>query len=335
MPIEDLFKAMDMFKQGAQEYQQTQAVNDARTQLGALQQQQLQEGASEKSMQDYRVRTAAVGQDLALRLTAANASPLGISAATSGLVPSASETEQNRANMALEQARMTSTAPGSPAGLEKTRAETAFLTHKMMMDAMLGKNQQKDMNEAQKTFEKRPDVAPLLKNSGILDEAINQLQTTKGADGSAIFANLARIGLVKNANGGRPSQQEFQAVEDSPAFYDKVRKSVGLATTGTYPENKTQFYIDALTRNKQNNIKSLSNAIDSHSEGSAALNPKLDASVVKTGLRAKYSNILGDENKNTADVSAALDWLASDEGAAANPATIKAVRDQIKKLRGQ
>ncbi len=206
MALDDLIKSVEMFKQGVSEYQTTQAVADAR--------QSLSQATLNAKNEDERFKQAqGIGQDLALRLTAANVSPERIQSAIGGLVPSASVTEQGKQNIAGEQVKMSSTEGGSPFGLEKTKSETAIAIAKMHLDAALGKNATKEANDMNKyvtDFSKQPQNKPIFDSINKLDEALGSLNQNQGKMGATMATEMAKLGVIRSV-AGRVNVQEIQA----------------------------------------------------------------------------------------------------------------------------
>lgn len=284
MAIDDLFKAMEMFKSGAQHYQQTQAVNDARQKLGDLQSQQDIADASESQMREYRVRQQQIGQDLALRLTAANAAPLSIQAATSGLVPSASEAAQNEATLQLEKTKLGSTAPSSAFQIEKMKSEAELKKAQIMADAALGKNERKDTNDMMTKFEKMPEVMPYLKNMPVLEDASNKMHENAEAFGSTAITNLVKMGVIK-ASVSRVSQKEIDAANESASAWSQLQKQIGIQVGGEAPKTVQDFWTKVVDNQLENSKKSLKSRINQYSQS----NPKVDPATLEKNLLLRHN----------------------------------------------
>ncbi len=322
MSLDELIKGINMFKQGISEYQTTQAVSDARKQLADV-------NANAKNEDERFQHAQAVGTDLALRMTAANVSPEKIQAAVGGLIPSASTMGQAAAMGKQEEAKMASMLPGSPAGLEKTKVEAAFALEKMKMDALMGRNSSKDLNEMTTKFEKMPETKPLLQAIPTLQDASDMMKKNYGLYGSTAVTNLVKMGVIKSAV-QRVTEKEIAAANESPSAWANFKKNMGIELSGEAPKNVQDFWT-RLVDEKLDNAKS---QLKGHVKSYAGSNPKVDANVLEQTLLARH-NLGAPKSTESADVQAALDWLASDEGSRADAGTLQAVRNKIKELRGK
>lgn len=310
--MDDLFKALGMFKEGMTQYQTAQAVNDARDSLTQLQK-------SEDDKSKLFQGTAQIGQDLALRLTGAGASPEKIQSAIGGMVPSASMESQNQATMAGQKMGFEKAME-----VEKLKAASAEKIAGIHADALNGKNQGKDFSDAAKAFEKLPQVIPALKSLPTLQDASDKMHENFGQYGSTAITNLVKMGVIK-ASVARVTEKEIEAANESPSMWAKFQKERGLQLTGETPKNVQEFWTKVVDDQLNNTKQHLQKHIKSYS-GS---NPKLDASLLEKSLLSRHN--LSDTS-SAADIQQALEWLSSDEGAKADPGMRKAIADKIKKM---
>lgn len=324
MALDDLKFAIDAFKTGLNEYQTTQAVNDARQQLSYVNKSTADAG---QKFQD----TAQIGQDLALRLTAANVAPSRIQEAVGGLVPSASMESQNRATLAGQ-------ALGYNKGMdtEKLKAANALEIAKIHSAALLGKDASKEANDMSKyvtDFSKQPQNKPLFDSINKLDEALGSLDQNQGKMGATMATEMAKLGVIRSV-AGRVNVQEMQAANESPSLRAKFWKEAGLQATGEVPQNVQEFwksYISGLKGKAQDRLKQ---AAEGHVQGA---NPSWDKAALDKMVNTRYAAHLGgavpaQSAPQSADIQAALDYLSSPEGLNESPETRKAALNQIKKL---
>lgn len=326
MPLDDLFKAFDSFKQSAQEYQQTQAVNDARSQLN-----QLQYDESKKA--EYLQKTSQIGQDLALRLTSAQASPERISAAVGGLVPSASVVAQGEGGLSLEKLKTA----GSET-VAKIHERAALGAAQIHADAILGKDSSKEQAKIPmmpKEFANMPEIKPVITAAAKVGDAINNLQDFSGQKGITALTSLAQLGMIRNA-AGRVNQQEIEGSRVNQSVRDQIWQRLGLEATGETPTNVTDFWKKVLANTQAYNQKFLQDAAEGFAKGKEiGSNGKIKGQQVKDMLQAQFGHVMGTPARDAADVSAALDWLNSPEGMKADAATRQAVTAKIKEKQGR
>lgn len=323
----ELFEAMRMFKDGLNEYQTTQAVNDARQSLSGLSQ-------AEKDKSETFQKTAAIGQDLALRLTAANVAPARIQEAIGGMVPSASMESQNRATQAGQ-----ALGYDKAIDVEKLKNANALEIAKIHAKALLGKDATKDANDMSKyvtDFSKQPQNKPIFESINKLDEALGSLDQNQGKMGATMATEMAKLGVIRSV-AGRVNIQEVAAANESPSIRAKLWKEAGLQVTGEVPTNVQEFWKTYISGLKSNAQKKLQQAAEGHVEGA---NPTYDKETIRKMMSARYATHLGQPGSaaapsaQSADIQAALDWLASPESANESPVTRKAVVDKIKKMQG-
>ncbi len=283
--MDDLFKSMEMFKQGAQEYQQTQAVNDARTQLNTLQQQQVQQGATDQASHEYQMKQQQIGQDLALRLTAVHAGPLNIQAATSGLVPSASEVAQVQGGLKLE--GLKTAGAKEVANIHGASAENVARIHAA---AILGKDANKEKNALGKVadaFAKQPQVQPVLKGMSALNDSLVNFDAASAAGmGQTMATNLAKMGTLKAAV-SRVTDREFQAADESPSVRASIWKKMGLESTGEVPQNIQTFWKSVIQAHKDQAEKYLADQAKGYAHGKAMLNDNVDEEKLHGAIRSQ------------------------------------------------
>lgn len=333
MAFDDLIKGLAVFQEGMKQYATTNAINDANQQLADLNTQQLDKA---KQLEAHNQ----IGQNLALRLGAAGTDAAHIQAVTSAIAPSQGAQYEADVNTALQKSSQTFQSQEN----SKERANKVLL-EKMKLDAMTGKAGQKAYENAGKDFEKRKDVSNIIQHYSDLSSSLDELKQGQGKPESVMFATLAKIGMLKNANGGRPSQQEFAAMGDSPAWYDRVRREVGIQTTNALPEDKQKFWEGVLQRAQDRMKTNFSQIIDSHAKGVSEMNDNIDETKFNTALRAKYGNILGTTSQQVSDkqaqqaaqsaqIQAAQQWLLSPE-AKQNPSKAQAVQAALARLKSQ
>ncbi len=317
---DDLYKGFEALRQGISDYQVTQAANDARELLSQATLNAKDEGERFQHAQ-------AIGQDLALRMTAAHASPEKIQAAIGGLVPSASTMGQAQEMGKQEMAKMGSMLPGSPAGLEKSKTEAAMAIERMKMDALMGKNTAKDLNEMTTKFEKMPEAKPLLAAIPTLQSASELMHKNAGQYGSTALVNLVKMGAIK-AEVGRVTEKELAAANESPSTWASFQKRMGIEIGGEAPKNVQDFW----TKVVDQKLEGAKTQLKGHIKSYAGSNPKVDADVLENSLLKRH-NLGGATEKTPAQQ--AMEWLASDEAAHADAGTLQAVRMKIKQLQGQ
>jgi hypothetical protein len=330
MALDDLLKGIAVFQDGLKQYATTNAINDANEQLLAINQQGLDKNAQ------LQAHTQ-VASSLALRLGAAGADAAHIQTLTGQLAPSQGAQYEAGVNADLQN-KSQQFQTGEKA---KDRAN-AITLEQMKLDAMSGKGQKKAMEEVAKGFEKRPDVKPLLDNFPKFDEALARINETKGKMGATAAIELAKLGLIRGA-AGRVNEMEIKSANESPSARAQLWKKMGLETSGEVPANVQDFWQQVLVRSKEHTATALGAAIDAHAKGAAALNDNVDATALNTGLRAKYSNVLGSpeqqvnqkqqqQQANQATIQAAQAWLQGPE-AKANPQKAQAVLQRINQLK--
>lgn len=321
MSLDELIQSINAFKSGVSEYQVTQAANDAQKKLADV-------NATVKDEGERFKQTQAIGQDLALRMTAANAAPDKISAVVQGLVPSASMAAQNTATQGVEGMKTK-----SQMDIEKLKAETQLQTHQMTLDAALGKNRVKEVADAQSKFEKLPEVQPLLKAIPTLQDASDKMHENAGQYGSTAITNLVKMGVIK-ASVQRVTEKEIAAANETPSAWANLQKNIGIQVKGEAPKNVQDFWTKIVDSQLDNTKKQLVKHVGSYAQS----NPNLDSNDLKQRLLLRHNLTEAASSaapsSSSADVQAALDWLASDAGSQASPAVQQQVRAKIKELRG-
>lgn len=324
MALDQLKFALDNFSQGVSEYQTTQAVNDARQQLAQLQQSEQDKGILFQ-------KTAQVGQDLALRLTAANASPEKIAAATGSLAPSASMSEQVQSTE-----RGQSLGYNKALDVEKLKAASNENIAHIHADALLGKDTAKEnnlMNNHVTKFASIPENKTLLDSVTKLDESLGLIDQNKGQMGATMATQLAKVGLARSI-GGRFNPADFAAADESPSIRAKIWKELGLQTSGEVPSNIQDFWRSTISTLKDKAQARLKAAVEGHITGA---NPAWDQGQLRNMMQNRYAPYIGGssgQSSHSADIQSALDWLSSPEASNESPATRKAVIDRIKQLQG-
>ncbi len=268
----DLFQALNMFKEGVSQYQTSQAVNEARSQLDQI-------NTTEKNKDLAFQKSSIVGRDLALRLTGAGASAERVQAAVGGLVPSASAVETNASQAEMQQKNLTS---------EEKRA----FEHNQTLRDIAGlkntagdaKQAAKDMNEMQTKFEKMPQVKPLLTALPTLQDASNKMHENAGKFGSTAITNLVQMGIVK-ASVARVTEKELAAANESPSAAAKLKKQYGLQMTGEVPTNVQDFWTKIVDQQLADSKKQLRSHVASYSQS----NPKVDATALQRGLNMRHN----------------------------------------------
>lgn len=283
--MDDLFKGAEMFADAMSQYQITQATNDARKQLDSLNKAELEKG-------ELFQRTAQVGQDLALRLTGAGASPQRIQEATQALAPSASVQAQSMGNIEAEKQKMESTAKGSPAGLEKTKSETQLEVARIHANTLLGKNATKEANDMSKyitDFAKQPQNKALFEGITKLDDVMQILNQTGGKMGATMGTEMAKIGVLTSLN-KRINLVELTKADPTPSVMARVWREAGLQTTGEVPKNIQEFWPKFVGGLKQQMVEKLRQAKEGHVEGA---NPNWDREALRKMADARYAAHLG------------------------------------------
>ncbi len=291
MPMDDLYKALDMFSHGVQQYQTSQAVNDASQKLQDMNKQQMDE-------KQRLIANQQVGSELALRLTGIGASPEHIAAATSGLVPSASTTATN-----LAQGDMAAKSQAGEITREKMKNQNALDVERLKLSGILGKTSSKDYTDMLTKFEKMPEVTPMLKSIPILQDASQKMHENAGKFGSTAITNLVQMGVVKAAV-TRVTDKELKAANESPAAKASLEKELGLQLSGEYPKNVQDFWTKIVDQQLADTQKNLRGHMDSYSRS----NPKVDAEALKKGLQYRHNVV----NPNQSHIDALKDALAAD-----------------------
>lgn len=324
--MDDMLKGLQVFKDGMTQYHTTEAISDANAQLTALNGQAMDKAQAIQAHQQ-------LASNLAMRLTAAGTDAAHIQNVASALAPSQNTTYQGDLSQQLQKQSETAAA----AAAEKQQASAKDIAQ-MHMDAMSGKAANAAYTGEAKNFEKRPEVAGILKSYPDISNTLDELRSGKDQPESVMFSNLAKIGMLKKANGGRPSQQEFATMTASPAWYDAVRTEFGLQTTNALPADKQQFWDGILSRAKSRMSDQLGQLIDSHAQGAAEMNNYLDRGRLNQALRDKYSNIVGTPGGQAPAAGADKEkigrlqtWLNSPE-ATKDPVKTQQAKDVLKKL---
>lgn len=320
MSLDNLFKAMSMFKDGMQRVQTTQAVNDANDQLSQL-------NSQEMSKQDHFEKAAQVGQSLALRLTAAGTDPARITAATSGLIPSASLESQNTANLSVEKMK---TATQIQMEQEKAASNERIVGVKTgSAEDIAALKNQPATNKEVKLFGDQPQVKPILAGIPKIDAALDSIVENKGNFGITSVVELAKLGFIKNA-AGRVNEKEILAANESPSARAQLWKEMNLQSTGETPANVQDFWQKLLEQSKANAYKQLHAYAEGHAASLKTMNPNIDANQISTAIHQRYGIPAPKANPNQASIDAAKAWLTIPENAASSDAM--AVKTRIQQL---
>lgn len=278
MPLDDLFKGMQLLHDGMVQYQTTQAVNDARSQLHDLQAQQTDQQQTETQRQDFQQKQMAIGQDLALRLTGAGAAPQHIDAATKGILPSASEVQQTQGLMALEHAKL-----GGTKEIETMKEANAFKLAKLKVAFSTGQVASKFGKEF---FEQnKTDIAKL-----------GQLEALKAtideSGGNPVGANLAQMEYVKQAV-GRANWQEIQMGNPTQSIKESALRKLGIAFTNEDVSNNGKFFkklADAESLRLRNGIEQAADGFAQAKENSI---PGIDAETLGENIKLQHLSKFG------------------------------------------
>lgn len=318
---DEMMKAFQMFSDGMKQYQTTQAVNDAAEQLNVA-------NANAKDEQDRMVHAQHIGQDLALRLTAAHASPDAIAAATSGLMPSASLQAQSQATLDLEKMKT--------ASAEKIHTEAAKNAYAIAELNASSKNAASDRKASESMmkfgteFGAQKQIKPILEGLPKIDKALESIKANKGQMGVTAVVELAKLGAIRDA-AGRVNEKEIEAANESPSMRAQLWKRAGLEATGETPANVQEFWIKYLSQAKQSANDHLKTSIEGFAEGKATFNDKLDPAKIKKGLKLQYGIKDPADNPNAAAIAAANAWLAANP----NHPDAKAVKQKVNQMSGQ
>lgn len=291
--MSELLDSLKMFHDGLVQLNTQSAVSDAREALNAA-------NLDAKNKDERLQMSQAIGQDLSMRLMGGGMAPEQAAAATHSLAPPASVTATNefQRQSQVQAEKFQSEQQSKLFSQQKT-------IEQMKLDAMAGKAGSKAYDEQTKSFEKRPDVTNIIKHLPDLAGTLDELKQGANKPESVMFSTLAKIGMLKNANGGRPSQQEFQSMSDSPAWYDQVRRQMGLQTTNALPADKQQFWVGVLSRAQDRMKTDMSRLIDSHSSAAEDLNDHISGERLNGALRKKYSSYINNPLESASSSGAA------------------------------
>lgn len=319
MPMDDLYKALQMFKEGLSDYQTTQAVNDARQQLSALQQQETDKS---KLLQ----HTAAIGQDLALRLTSAGTAPGRIQEAVSSLAPPASVTATNQFQGESQDKRQAF--DKSEHQLNRESAERIAGVRNTGTEAKVAQRTQKiALDQAEKFYKVNQKQI----------EAIDKMETFKDlidTNPSQIGIELSKSALLKAGGDDRISDKDLPRVQNDPSARKAVARRLNLELTGEALKDDRKFYSALLDSVTQFSKKQLDKKVKGHASSVGQLYKDIDSNTLESAVRSRIPSLASGSAAPSADVQAALDWLSSDEGIKADAQTRQAVATKIKQLQG-
>lgn len=226
---EELMKAMSMFKEGISDYQTQQAVNDATRKVQALQQTQLDE-------KDRLIANQQIGQELALKMTAAGSQPAKIQAATEGLVPSASMESQNVATGDRQGKQLTHEAGQG----DKNRASAEKIAG-MRGNTKSAVGLRSFITGAQAAFDKQ--TAPAREMGAFAKIAEKALDPKNPILDSAVVNFMARSSGEK----GPLTEADKAPFGGSQAFDAKAKQFVEKAKTGTLDDKNRAFLRQAVS----------------------------------------------------------------------------------------
>lgn len=249
MSMDELYTAMNMFSSGMQKLAISQGINDATQKVDEINQSQLSE-------LEKRQQQSQLANQLALRLTAAGASPQQVAQSQMAVAPPA----MNSANDMYQQAvlkndpKLMSMAKQAQSfeatnaqELEKTKNAGAIKVANVKGGFELeaakikaGHAQSQMQNQATKQFD--ASVKPLIEGLDAIDsmQALGSLKN--GVADMAIRSNLARtIGSEK----GRIAVQEISQYTGDPSLSNQFMRAIGKAKDGEILTEKDRALINS------------------------------------------------------------------------------------------
>lgn len=275
---EMMMKGAAAFGEGVQSLAQSRAYNDANEQLQNLNSQEM---SKEQRLQAQ----SQVGNQLAMRLGAAGASPQSILVSADRLAPSASEQFQSQANTESQaQGFKNNTA------LQAQRIQGQKEIEQMKLDQMktaMGFKTAKMQDAYGKEFftQNKDDIQSLKK----YDDA---KQTIADSNGSPIGPNLAQMEFVKAAV-GRSNWQEIQMADQNQSAKQKLARAVGIQLTNKDTTDNVSFWNKIVDGAKDKTMNRMQAAADGFAAGKAALEPGVNASQLAEALKQQHLSKFG------------------------------------------
>jgi hypothetical protein len=275
--MEDLLKSEQMkadgFASGLKALITGTATRDARQKLNEM-------NASVAKEEEKLAFANQIGQDLALRLTGAGASPDEIQAATAGLVPSASGQAAN-----LAQSKMQKAGHDQQADQNQKQRDHEIELQRMKMEALgLGneKKEKKHYAEVAKTFRKE--------NKDLLDsrDKLESLKAILDKTPDRVGVEMAKTGLLKFAGEDRVSDADVIRAQRDPSKRAAIARALRLEVSGEALADDRKFYQMILQHADGLITKNLSKKVKGYSQGTAEL-ADLDGAKLESGLRKQLN----------------------------------------------
>ncbi len=339
---DDLFKAMEMFAGGMRQYHTQQAVNDATKQLQDMHAQQLEE-------KDQLIANQAIGNELALRLTGIGASPQAVSAATEGLVQSASGRATNMAQKEMQTAGQTFQA-GESSNARRQQSEMAgreevfkagqsdlerqkdigmqtTLLKSKEAEAAKDRQLKRDLFGVTSDKEKarRAEKTAKAKKTAVTEfngtvkkemeslQSVGDLRKVMNSTDSPMGSNLVRYGLLGVAGAKPISEGEFEKADADPSWRGKIANRLSIEVTGHELADRKVFY-NKVVNTLENRAKvRLRERIKNFASSRAKLNPEIDAIELGDAMQTEWAHVLGgaeSTKKMPAAMQEAQSWLA-------------------------
>lgn len=300
MALDDLLKGLSGFQSGLQSLAQNMAIGDARQQLSEINAQ----------VQDQNEKQAAaqqIGQDLALRLQQAKASPDQIASVTSGLIPSASSTQTVQAQSKMQQEGFQQADK-----MFDKEAALRLQLEQMKLDALGLKDAKKESQQYTKlsdTF--RKENKELVGSWDKVSSLKQILQSTPDRVG----VEMAKTGLLKFAGEDRVSDADVARAQRDPSLRAGIARRLKLEATGEALKDDQKFYSAILGHAETLMKEKLANKARGYAKGASELSG-VDAKRLESGL---FSQLGLEEAPASPPASTAIqkarEWLAKPENA--------------------
>lgn len=277
---DDLYKGFEMFREGMAQYHTTQAVNDATEKLKEL-------NSQEMDRQQQLVANQQVGNELALRLTAAGAKPEQIQAATQGLLPSASSVYQmegqKQEGAASRQHESGEKALDRDLQRELNRGKMELLTGKGAEKLAKFKTARMDKFDSRV----KADITSL-QNLGSLKEVMNASDNPTGA-------NLVRYGLLAAAGAKPISEEEFTKADANASWRKKIANRLSIEFTDKELSSSKAFYNKTVNILETRAKERLKQQIKGEATSLNQVAPEIDANEFASALESRYGNVLNEQ----------------------------------------